>query len=242
MANDVFNSISSVEKFNPYASRMFFKLATQPPSGQMVFIYGPSGSGKSYFVQKLKHLMPNKNVLIFIAEDWVNQLVEALKTSEVEVFYSKLTGKDCLIIEDIQFLAYRERSQREMLVWIKRAISSGINVVITSNCPPTHLEGFFDSHLKSRLCCGDRLPIHSPSFEAKYDFVINYLNVNSINVHSDAISLICNDISTNYYELVGILSLVKSFYNNLNVKVDREHLRLLLSEKYSGFDRNKREI
>lgn len=132
------------------------KIATDPGSHSPIFIYGRSGSGKTHIVQAIANTVlknnPNKKLLYKTAHEMSKEYVDSLRKNTPEAFYGIYKDCDFLIIDDIESLKDKEKTQEEFLALINEFILSERQIIFTSTSHP-NLKGFSDK-LNTRFSMG----------------------------------------------------------------------------------------
>lgn len=132
------------------------KIATDPGSYNPIFIYGRSGSGKTHLVQAIANTVlknnPNKKLLYKTAHEMSKEYVDSLRKNTLEAFYGIYKDCDFLIIDDIESLKDKEKTQEEFLALINEFILSERQIIFTSTSHP-NLKGFSDK-LNTRFSMG----------------------------------------------------------------------------------------
>ncbi|MEH0157917.1 chromosomal replication initiator protein DnaA [Limibacter armeniacum] len=171
-------------------------------------VYGGVGLGKTHLAQavgnEIKQNDHRKFVLYVSSEQFTTQFIEALKNNNVNQFTEYYLKVDVLIVDDIQFLARKEKTQETFFHIFNRLHQSGRQIIMTSDRPPRVLEGLTD-RLLSRFKWGLTADIQKPDFETRVAIVQQKLTSEGINVPEDVVEYLAYNIDSNIRELEGVL-------------------------------------
>lgn len=135
-----------------------------------LFIYGPTGVGKTHLMQAIANEVynkdPNKKILYTTSEEFTNEVVEAIRTNNTSNMKRKFRNLSLLIIDDIQFIAGKERVQEELFHTFNSLVDNGAQIVLSSDRPPTEIKQV-EKRLISRFSGGLTVDIESPDFELR---------------------------------------------------------------------------
>ncbi|WP_281613901.1 chromosomal replication initiator protein DnaA [Flammeovirga sp. SubArs3] len=171
-------------------------------------VYGGVGLGKTHLAQavgnEVKLSDPSKFVLYVSSEQFTTQFIEALKNNNVQQFTNYYLQVDVLIVDDIQFLAKKEKTQENFFHIFNRLHQNGKQIIMTSDRPPRSLEGLTD-RLLSRFKWGLTADIQKPDFETRVAIVKQKLMSEGVNVPDDVVEYLSYNIDSNIRELEGTL-------------------------------------
>ena len=135
-----------------------------------LFIYGPTGVGKTHLMQAIANEVyskdPNKKILYTTSEEFTNEVVEAIRTNNTSNMKKKFRNLSLLIIDDIQFIAGKERVQEELFHTFNSLVDNGAQIVLSSDRPPAEIKQV-EKRLISRFSGGLTVDIDSPDFELR---------------------------------------------------------------------------
>ena len=156
---------------NRFAHAAALAVAESPgTSYNPLFIYGGSGLGKTHLMHAIGNEIlrnnRNSNILYVTAENFTNQIINAIKDSKTEQFRSKYRNVDVLIIDDIQFLAGKERCQEEFFYTFEALHNNGKQIIISSDRPPKDLN-LMEDRLVSRFEWGLLADIDKADYETR---------------------------------------------------------------------------
>lgn len=144
----------------------------QRPAGlyNPLFIYGPVGVGKTHLMQAIANDVyvksPNKKILYITSEEFTNEVVEAIRTNSTSAMKRRFRNLDLLLIDDVQFLAGKEKVQEELFHTFNILVDNSSQVVLSSDRLPDELKGV-EKRLSSRFSGGLTVDIQPPDFELR---------------------------------------------------------------------------
>lgn len=135
-----------------------------------LFIYGPVGVGKTHLMQAIANDVyqktPEKKIIYLTSEEFTNEVVEAIRSNDTARMKKKFRSCQLLIIDDVQFIAGKERVQEELFHTFNTLIDSGSQIVLSSDRPPQEIKKL-ENRLSSRFAGGLTVDVDSPDFELK---------------------------------------------------------------------------
>ncbi len=204
-----------------------------------LFIYGGVGLGKTHLLQaignRIASLFPEKEVKYTPSENFISGLVESIKNQETGEFKKKLRKIDILIMDDVQFLAGKEKTQEEFFHIFNSFYQNQKQIVLSSDRPPNAIPAL-EERLRSRFAGGMMADIGSPDIETRIAILKSKCEGKDINLSQDVLEYIASNIQSNIREMEGALNRLVVF-QKINqkmpdVQVARKLLRsLILSPK-----------
>lgn len=171
-------------------------------------VYGGVGLGKTHLVQaignEVKANHPDKFVLYVSSEQFTAQFIEALRNNNVQHFTNYYLHVDVLLVDDIQFLSGKEKTQENFFHIFNRLHQSGRQIIMTSDCPPRNLEGL-QERLLSRFKWGLTADVQKPDFETRMAIIQSKMQSEGVDVPSDVMEFLAQNIDSNIRELEGVL-------------------------------------
>lgn len=135
-----------------------------------LFIYGPVGVGKTHLMQAVANELyskdPSKKILYITSEEFTNEVVEGIRTNNTAAMKRKFRQVDLLMIDDIQFIAGKERVQEELFHTFNILVDNASQIILTSDRPPSELKKV-EKRLVSRFSGGLTVDIDSPDYELR---------------------------------------------------------------------------
>jgi chromosomal replication initiator protein len=173
------------------------------------FVYGQTGHGKTHLIQALgnevKRRFPDKKVYYVTSERFSQELVNAIQTNSVGSFKEKYKKYDVLIMDDVQFLSNKEKTQEELFHVFNDIYEKNGQVIFSSDRHPNYIQSIAD-RLKSRFNAGMTVDIPSPDPESRMAIVKSKAAENAIVLPEDIISYLASVIDGNIRELEGALN------------------------------------
>ncbi|MBE6825291.1 MAG: chromosomal replication initiator protein DnaA [Ruminococcus sp.] len=178
-----------------------------------LFIYGPSGLGKTHLVTAIKHEIltrePDKNVIYVTGESFGNELIKAIDQRDTSVFHDKYRNADVLIVDDIQFFSGKERMQEEFFHTFNKLHSEGKQIVITSDKPPRDLKTL-EERIRNRFEWGLIADISTPDFETRFAIIRRKAELLDLKIPDEVTEFIANRLKTNIRQLEGAVKKLKA--------------------------------
>ena len=195
---------------NRFAHAAALAVGNEPgKSYNPLFLYGGVGLGKTHLMHAIgNRILENKensNVLYVTSEKFTNQLINAIKDNKTEMFRNKYRNIDVLLIDDIQFIAGKDRVQEEFFHTFNTLREDGKQIIISSDKPPRDIE-FLEDRLKSRFEWGLLADIASPDYETRLAILRKKAQDENIIIDDSILSDIATKIDSNIRELEGVFN------------------------------------
>ncbi len=160
-------------------------------------------------------------ILYVTSEKFTNQLINAIKDNKNEQFRTKYRNIDVLLIDDIQFIAGKERIQEEFFHTFNTLHESGKQIILSSDRPPKDIQ-LLEDRLKSRFEWGLIADISNPDYETRLAILRKKAQLDNIIIDDEILSNIANRINSNIRELEGTLNklIAKSSLTNSSITME----------------------
>jgi chromosomal replication initiator protein len=174
-----------------------------------LFVYGGVGLGKTHLVNAIAFEVLRANggahVVYLSSEEFTTELISSIRRERMEDFKQRFRAVDVLIVDDVQFLAGRDRTQEEFFHTFNVLHSAGRQIVLTSDVPPQEIQGL-EERLRNRFEWGLIADIQPPDLETRAAIVERKAEIDGISLDDDAAMLIAKHVASNVRELEGVLT------------------------------------
>lgn len=200
---------------NQFAHAASISVATKPAQNfNPLFIYGGVGLGKTHLLNAIGHQTvtnyPAMNVFYISAEAFMNELINAIRFDATQKFREKYRKIECLLIDDIQFIAGKDRTQEEFFHTFNSLHDSGKQIVVTSDKFPKDIPNL-ESRLRSRFEWGLIADIHPPDTETKIAIINKKAEENNIIIPQPVAFFIAERAESNIREIEGFLTRIAAY-------------------------------
>lgn len=184
-----------------------------------LFIYGPSGLGKTHLMQAIGHYIvfnsPKLKVRYIKTEDFTNELINNIRkggdiNDRMSKFRQKYRNVDVLLLDDIQFVESKERTMEEVFHTFDSLHNNNKQIVITSDRPPKDIPTL-PERLRTRFEWGLMVDITPPDFETRVAILANLADEIGMKVPSESLELIAHSYCTNVRELEGAFNKISAY-------------------------------
>ncbi|MFO0417618.1 MAG: chromosomal replication initiator protein DnaA [Pseudomonadota bacterium] len=234
LESEVYNNINPRYTFadfvvgnsNQFCHAAAMRVAEKPgQSYNPLFIYGGVGLGKTHLLHAIGNAVlersPSSRVLYMSSETFTNELILALRHAKMDEFKRKLRAIEVLLIDDIQFISGKERTQEEFFHTFNALYSAKRQIVITSDKIPTDIPGI-EERLQTRFSWGLTADLQAPDFETRVAILKQKALLEQFQLPHEVSHLIAERISSNVRELEGALTRLHAMSSIQSVPISLE--------------------
>ena len=206
-----------VGQSNKFAHAACLAVAQNPARAyNPLFLYGNSGLGKTHLLyaigNDIKNNYPDKNIIYIKGDDFTNELIEAIGKATTAEFRQKYRQADVLLVDDVQFIGGKERTQEEFFHTFNALFEANKQIVLTSDRPPKEIKTLED-RLRSRFESGLLADIQPPDIETRIAIIRRKSEILGLNLDDEVCEYIATKLKTNIRQLEGVVKKLKArFY------------------------------
>ncbi len=223
---------------NKFAHAACMAVAARPAMDyNPLFIYGPSGLGKTHLlsaiVNEIKRKKPDVRVIYIKGDDFTNQMIESLSKHEMSKFHNRYRNCDILLLDDIQFIAGKDSTQEEFFHTFNTLYEEHKQIILTSDRPPKDIQTLED-RLKTRFEWGLIADIQPPDLELRIAIIKKKAEQISIELPDEVLTFLAENLRSNIRQIEGAIKKLsaKSFLSGQQITM--EMARNCLSELLGG--------
>ncbi len=209
-------------------------VAEQPgKSYNPLFIHGGVGLGKSHLLQavcqQVLERQPNLRILYLSCDSFINQFINAIETGEMNTFRYRYRHVDILVIDDIHFLAKRDRTQEEFFHTFNTLYQQHKQIILSADCPPSEIPEL-EERLVSRFNWGLVARIEKPCYETRMAILQKKARLRGLKLPDDVVCYIASKIESNTRELEGAITKLQGMAMLQNRHIDLELAKVALGD------------
>src|SRR3954464_7241987 len=196
-----------------------------------LFMHGPPGLGKTHLLHAIGNYIARYGdgltVRYATVETFTSEFVGAVRSEGVTAFKARFRGADVLLIDDIQFLASKQRTEEELFHTFNALYETGRQLVFTSDRPPSELAGL-EARLRERFECGLVIPVETPAAEAREAILRKRLLHDKVQMEDGALRVLAESVDSSIRALEGALIRVVAYASLRGEAVTTDVVRTVL--------------
>ena len=202
-----------------------------------LFIYGPSGLGKTHLicaiVNELKKKNPDTKVIYITGENFTNQLVESIAAKDTMAFNNKFRGCDILLIDDVHFIAGRVATQEAFFHTFNALYQEHKQIILTSDRPPKDISTL-EERLRTRFEWGLIADIQPPDLELRLAIFKKKVEKANINIPDDVLLFLAENLRANIRQIEGAIKKLSAKSLIMNQVINMELAQSCINELLGG--------
>ena len=208
---------------NKFAHAAALAVAQRPAAeNNPLFIYGNSGLGKTHLMYAIANVLrrthPEFRIIYVKGEDFTNELITAIQEGNVQAFRNKYRIVDLLLLDDVQFIAGKERTQEEFFHTFNALYEAKKQIVLTSDRPPKEINTLED-RMKTRFEWGLLADIQPPDFETRIAILREKSTKMDVSLPDDVSTYIAQNIQANIRQLEGAVKKIKAMHELMGERI-----------------------
>ena len=215
-------------------------IAVSKTPGQVynpLFIYGPSGVGKTHLLYAIangiRRQNPQANIVYIKGDEFTNELISAIASGKNVEFRSKYRESDLFLIDDIQFIAGKESTQEEFFHTFNKLYEEHKQIVMTSDRKPSDMLTLED-RLRTRFEWGLLADVQPPDYETRMAILKNKAKQLGLELSDDVCNYIATNITTNVRQLEGTVKKILAYRDLNNMPLDLPHISGVINDMFKS--------
>jgi len=227
---------------NKFAHAAALAVAKNPgKSYNPLFVYGGVGLGKTHLIQaiawEIKKTYPHQKILYFSFEEFASDFIDMVKKGQMEDFKKKYREADVLLIDDIQFISGKERTQDEFFHTFNTLHQVQKQIVLTSDRPPKSIP-LLEERLRSRFEWGMIVDISAPDLETRIAILQHKSEEKNLKINDDILDFIAHQVQHNIRELEGALNKIEAYLSLTGEEININQVKKMLD----GLIKSKKNV
>ncbi len=198
-----------------------------------LFIYGGVGLGKTHILHAIGNHIKEKNqktkVLYISSEEFTNELINSIQYKKMTQFRNKFRELDCLLIDDIQFISKKERTEEEFFHTFNALYENQKQIVMTSDKPPSEIKEI-EERLKSRFNWGLIVDIQPPELETRIAIIKKKAENYNLYLSDDIVEFLAKNFESNVREIEGVIVKINAYSSLFKQTINMEFVETILQD------------
>jgi len=238
-----FNSEYTFENFivgssNKFAHAACVAVANNPASAyNPLFIYGPSGLGKTHLlyaiINRILDKTPKANIVYVKGDSFTNDLIESLQNRSMPAFREKYRKADVLLIDDVHFIAGKDSTQEEFFNTFNELYDAKKQIILTSDRPPKEINTLED-RLKTRFEWGLIADIQPPDMELRIAILRKKAQYMEVEISNDVLNYLAEKLKSNIRQIEGVIKRLGAYSNLTKQPITLEMARENIADVTTG--------
>jgi len=228
--------VGSTNKF-AHAAALAVGEGKQKQNFNPLFIYGESGLGKTHLLHAIRHsiasIFPHYNIVYVNGEDFLNELILAIRQGKNVEFREKYRGADIFLMDDIQFIAGKIETQNEFFHTYNTLYELGKQIVFTSDRHPSEIY-LLEDRLKSRFESGLMTDISPPDDALRVAIIKNKAEQLGVVLPDDVTNYIADNVTSNVRQLEGAVKMIIAYRDIMDDDITIESVTKRLKDMFTG--------
>ena len=227
---------------NRFAYNAALAVTDKPASAyNPLFIYGPSGLGKTHLLyaiaNRIQQKYPDFNIVYISSEQFTNELIIALREHRNVEFRKKYRNADLLLMDDIQFIGGKASTEEEFFHTFNELFEGRKQIVVTSDRPPNEISLLAD-RLRTRFEGGLICDIIPPDYETRMAIIQNKANSLGMDLPDEICNYIAENITNNVRSLEGTVNIIKAYHELNGMPLDLPNVSRAIKDMYMDSGHN----
>ena len=219
---------------NRFANAAAVAVAEKPAdSYNPLFIYGPSGVGKTHLLYAIANEIhkahPDYNIVYIKGDQFTNELINALREGKNNEFRLKYRGADLFLVDDIQFIAGKDSTQEEFFHTFNNLYESHKQIVLTPDRPPHEMVRLED-RLRTRFEWGLLADIQPPDYETRMAIIKNKAIHLGLDLPDDVCDFIAENVTSNVRQIEGTVKKIHAYHNLNGMTLDIPNVKRAITD------------
>lgn len=205
-----------------------------------LYIHAPVGLGKTHLMHaiawRIKELYPNQNVLYLSSEQFIQHFIKALRHNNTDSFRQLFQTIDVLMIDDVQFISGKQRSQEEFFHTFNQLIARGKKIILSADSNPMDLQGI-EERTKTRIAQGLVVQIQPTTYELRLGILQKKIQESKIFIPENVIEFLAKNITASVRELEGALKRLIAHAELIGTPINMDTAQMVLKDILQVYER-----